>query len=69
MRIRVTLDDELLASAKEYTGLEETSAVVTRALEAIVQREENRRTAKLAGTQPGLEHIPRRRRSPPDDDN
>ena len=34
------------------------------ALEALVQREAARRLAKLGGTEPGLEYIPRRRMEP-----
>ena len=61
MRTTVTIDDELLTQAMEYTGLEEKSALINRALEALVQREAARRLARLGGTQPGLKYIPRRR--------
>ena len=61
MRTTVTIDDELLTQAMDYTGLEEKSALINRALEALVQREAARRLARLGGTQPGLKYIPRRR--------
>ena len=61
MRTTVTIDDELLTKAVEYTGIEEKSLLINRALEALVQREAARRLARLGGTQPGLKYIPRRR--------
>lgn len=61
MRTTVTLDDELLAKAQAYSGLEEKSAVVNEALRALVQREAARRLAKLGGTEPDLVAPPRRR--------
>ena len=61
MRTTVTIDDDLLAAAKEYTGIEETSGVVRAALKALVEREAARRLAKLGGSQPDIEDIPRRR--------
>jgi Arc/MetJ family transcription regulator len=63
MRATVTLDDELLAKAKEYTGITKTSAVVNEALRALVQREAARRLAKLGGSQPDLK-LPLNRRRP-----
>lgn len=61
MRTTVTIDDELLADAVEFTGIEEKSVLINRALEALVQREAARRLARMGGTQPGLKYIPRRR--------
>ena len=61
MRTTLTLDDELLAKAKFYTGIQETAAVVREALRALVQREAARRLARLGGTAPDLKPIPRRR--------
>ena len=61
MRTTITLDDELLADAKFYTGIIETAAVVREALRALVQREAARRLARLGGTEPDLRPIPRRR--------
>ena len=61
MRTTVTIDDELLATAKEYTGIEETPTLVRMGLEFLVQREAARRLARLGGTEPGLQYIPRRR--------
>jgi Arc/MetJ family transcription regulator len=61
MRTTISLDDELLAAAQEYTGLKEKSAIVRLALEALVQREAARRLAAMGGTDPELKDIPRRR--------
>jgi Arc/MetJ family transcription regulator len=61
MRTTVTLDDELLATAQEYTGVAEKSALIREALTALVQREAARRLAALGGSQPHLKPIPRRR--------
>jgi Arc/MetJ family transcription regulator len=61
MRTTITLDDELIAKARAYTGLEETAALVQEALKALIQREAARRLASLGGSQPGIEQAPRRR--------
>jgi len=61
MRTTVTLDDELIATAQEYTGVAEKSALIREALTALVQREAARRLAALGGSQPNLKPIPRRR--------
>lgn len=61
MRSTVTLDDDLLQKAQEYTGIEERSALLREALKALLHREASRRLAKLGGTMPDLEDIPRRR--------
>ncbi|MGA3373906.1 MAG: type II toxin-antitoxin system VapB family antitoxin [Terracidiphilus sp.] len=60
MRIGVTLDDDLLLIAREYTGLTKKSALVQEALKALIERESSRRLAALGGTMPELEAIPRR---------
>jgi hypothetical protein len=61
MRTTVTIDDELLAKAKEYTGIAETPALIREAIKLLIAREAGRRLARLGGTMPGLEYIPRRR--------
>jgi Arc/MetJ family transcription regulator len=60
MRIAVTLDDALLARAREYTGLKRTSDVMGAALEALIQREASRRLAMLGGSDPHATLAPRR---------
>ncbi len=64
MRTTIVLDDALLAKARSYTGVQETSALVRAALTALVEREAARRLARLGGTQHGLEPIPRRQSEP-----
>ena len=61
MRTTLAIDDELLAKAQEYTGLQEKSALVREALKALVEREAARRLARLGGTEPKLRPVPRRR--------
>jgi hypothetical protein len=61
MRTTVTIDDKLLEKAREYSGVKETSTLLRMGLEAYVQREAAIRLAKMGGSQPGLEYIPRRR--------
>jgi Arc/MetJ family transcription regulator len=61
MRTTVTLDDELLTQAQEYTGLKEKSALLNEALKRLVQREAARRLALLGGTMPDAKAPPRRR--------
>ena len=61
MRTTLAIDDELLEQAAEYTGLTEKSAIVRAALKALIEREAARRLARMGGTSPNLEPIPRRR--------
>jgi Arc/MetJ family transcription regulator len=61
MRTTVTLDDELVAQAQEYTGLTEKSELVNRALKALVEREAAHRLARLGGSDPAAKAPPRRR--------
>ncbi|HEY1499775.1 MAG TPA: type II toxin-antitoxin system VapB family antitoxin [Acidobacteriaceae bacterium] len=61
MRTTVTLDDELVAKAGKYTGIEEKSALVNAALKALVEREAAHRLIALGGTMPGFKAPPRRR--------
>ena len=61
MRTTITVDDALLADARELSGLHETGPLIRMALEALVQRESALRLARLGGTEPELEDIPRRR--------
>jgi Arc/MetJ family transcription regulator len=58
------LDDELLAKAQAFTGLEEKSALVREALKALIERESARRLARLGGHEPDLAAPPRRRSRP-----
>lgn len=48
MRTTVTIDDDLMKAAKDYSGLEETSAVLKEALKSYVSREAARRLVLMA---------------------
>jgi metal-responsive CopG/Arc/MetJ family transcriptional regulator len=66
MRTTVTLDDQLLKEAEELTGITERSRLIRDGLEALIQREAARRLARLGGTMPDFQDIPRRRSSSDD---
>lgn len=61
MRTTLALDDDLVAEAQRLTGTREKGALVRQALRALIERESARRLAQLAGTEPGLTEIARRR--------
>ena len=61
MRTTIALDDDLIAKAQAYTGVEEKTALVREALKALIQREAAKRLANLGGSQPGIKGAPRRR--------
>ncbi len=61
MRTTIALDDDLIAKAQTFTGLEEKSALVREALKALIERESARRLARLGGSEPAIEEVPRRR--------
>ena len=65
MRTTVTLDDELVAKAQNYTGIKERATLIRMGLEALVQREAARRLARLGGSDPNATAGRRRR---PDDE-
>ena len=57
----MNIDDDLLARAREVTGVQEKTALVRAGLEALIARESAKRLAALGGTQPKLAKVPRRR--------
>jgi len=61
MRTTLALDDDLVSTAQEYTGISEKTALIREALKSLIERESSRRLAALGGTMPELEDIPRRR--------
>lgn len=61
MRTTLIIDQDLLVRARELTGIRKKTALVHAGLEALIAREAARRLAALAGTEPGLRSIPRRR--------
>jgi len=64
MRTTLALDDDLILEAQRLTGTSEKSALIREALRALIERESARRLAKLAGSEPNLRDIPRRRPTP-----
>jgi metal-responsive CopG/Arc/MetJ family transcriptional regulator len=61
MRATVSLDDDLLRTAEEYSGLTERSALIRAALKSLIAREAGRRLLALAGTAPNIEDVRRLR--------
>jgi Arc/MetJ family transcription regulator len=61
MRATVSLDDELVRQAQEYSGVTERTALLREALKALIHREASRQLAALGGTMPDLEDIRRTR--------
>lgn len=61
MRTTVALDDDLVRTAQEFTGVSEKTTLIREALKALIERESARRLAALGGTMPKLKRIPRRR--------
>jgi Arc/MetJ family transcription regulator len=57
----LALDDDLVAEASRLTGTSEKTALVRQALRALIERESARRLARLAGSEPDIGEIPRRR--------
>lgn len=64
MRTTINLDDELIEKARRLTGIEGRTALVHAGLRALVQRESARRLARLGGSDPDLQPVPRRRPEP-----
>jgi Arc/MetJ family transcription regulator len=61
MRTTLALDDDLLAKAQAFTGVQEKSALIREALKALIERESARRLAQLGGSDPEASAPPRRR--------
>jgi Arc/MetJ family transcription regulator len=61
MRTTLALDDDLIRTAQEFTGVEEKAALVREALKALIERESARRLAAMGGSMPRLKNIPRRK--------
>ena len=61
MRTTLILNDELIAKARELTGVSEKTALVHEGLRALIARAAASRLAALGGRMPGA-RAPRRRR-------
>ena len=64
MRTTLNIDDQLLAEAQRITGVNEKVALVREGLRALIERESARRLARLGGSEPQLNPIPRRQSDP-----
>jgi Arc/MetJ family transcription regulator len=62
MRTTITIDDELLAKASEYTGIKERSKLMRMALEKLVAIEAEKRLARMKGSIPDFGNVPVPRR-------
>jgi len=61
MRASVTIDDDLLATAHEYSGVTERAELIREALKSLIAREAGRRLLALAGAAPEIENVRRLR--------
>lgn len=59
MRTTVTIDDDLIIAATEFSGIEEKSRLLNFVLDAYVKRMAAKRLAALGSSMPGLDIIPR----------
>ncbi|MFU8836670.1 MAG: type II toxin-antitoxin system VapB family antitoxin [Thiohalomonadaceae bacterium] len=60
MRTTINIDEQLLDKAGQLCGINEKTALIREGLRALIERESARRLARLGGTEPQLETIPRR---------
>ncbi len=64
MRTTINLDEQLLGEAQRITGMKERTALIHAGLRALIERESARRLARLAGSEPELTPVSRRRPQP-----
>ncbi len=64
MRTTLNIDDQLLEEAQRITGMTEKAALVREGLRALIERESAHRLARLGGSEPQLESVPRRQFDP-----
>lgn len=62
MRATLALDDGLIRTAQELTGLEDKAALVREAIKALIERESARKLAAMGGSMPHLKNLRRVRR-------
>ncbi len=60
MRTTLIIEEHLLKTAQELTGIKQKTALVRAGLEALIAREAAKRLRSLGGTEPQLRAIPRR---------
>lgn len=64
MRTTLNIDDQLLDEARRITGMAEKASLVREGLRALIERESARRLARLGGSEPQVEPVPRRQSDP-----
>lgn len=60
MRTTLNIDDAIYEKASELTGIKEKTHLLHEGLRTLIERESSRRLAKLGGSSPKVESIPRR---------
>jgi Arc/MetJ family transcription regulator len=60
-RTTLNLDEQLLSQAREFTGIQEKTALIHEALRGLIAREAGKRLAALGGTMPHFRAGQRRR--------
>lgn len=65
MRTTVNIDDTLLESARDLTGIRENATLLRAGLKALIEQESARRLALLGGSEPQIEKTPRRQIAEP----
>jgi hypothetical protein len=61
MSADIRIDPALIAEAREFSGIDDESMLIQEGLRALIQREAAHKLARMGGTMPDLEYIPRRR--------
>lgn len=61
MRTTLNIDDKLVRKASRLTGVKEKTTLIRMGLESLISAASSRRLAALGGTEPSLNHIPRRK--------
>lgn len=61
VRTTLNIDDTLLREAQRVTGMTSKAELVREGLRALIERESARRLARLGGSEPQLQPVPRRR--------
>ncbi len=61
MRTTLNLDDDLIRQAREFTGIQEKTALIHTALRELISRAAARRLAALGGSMPNFQAGRRRR--------
>ena len=60
MRTTLNIDDAIYEKASKLTGIKEKTQLLHEGLRTLIERESSRRLARLGGSSPKLESVPRR---------